>query len=128
MCDKILLQYDSVSMLCRLKIPADQKSQRITTLDCPVNNCHSYNLKKLSNHLIQVHRITNKAKRKKLLQKAKRVSTKGTINAVIFQKRRREQQNDQHLHCSISDVSKASFHSLSLHAVFIIGMPITTDE
>ena len=75
--DKSLLHHDSVSKLCTLKIPANQRSLKITTLDCPVNNCHSYNLKKLSNHLIQVHRITNKAKRKKLLQKAKRVSTKG---------------------------------------------------
>ena len=72
--DKILLEYNPVLMQCTLRVLANQRLPYPKRLDCPVTGCHSCNLKKLSNHLIQVHDITNKAKRKKLLQKAKRVS------------------------------------------------------
>lgn len=72
--DKILLEYNPVLMQCTLRVQANQRLPNTKRLDCPVTGCHSCNLKKLSNHLIQVHGITNKAKRKKLSQKAKRVS------------------------------------------------------
>lgn len=77
--DKMVLQYDPVLMKCMLKIPAMQRCRKIKTMNCPVKSCHSCNLKKLSNHLIQVHGITNKSKRRKLLHKAKKVSTKKVI-------------------------------------------------
>ena len=74
--EQIVLEFNPSLKQCTLKIQANQllPIHTLTTLDCPVKNCHSCNLKKLSNHLIQVHGITNKAKRTKLLQKAKRVS------------------------------------------------------
>jgi len=73
--DKILLEYNPILMDCTLKVhQAGHRPPATTRLDCPVKQCYTCNLKKLSNHLIQVHGISNKAKRKKLLQKAKRVS------------------------------------------------------
>ena len=70
--EQILLEFNPDLMQCTLKLQAKKKLP-LKTLNCPVKNCYSCNLKKLSNHLIQVHGITNKAKRYKLLQKAKRV-------------------------------------------------------
>ena len=74
--EQIVLEFNPSLKQCTLKIQANQllPIHTLKTLDWPVKNCHSYNLKKLSNHLIQVHGITNKAKRTKLLQKSKRVS------------------------------------------------------
>ena len=74
--DKIVLECNPVLMQCTMKLQANQRLSMVKTLDCPVKNCLSSNLKKLSNHLIQVHHIKSKAKRKKLQQKAKRVSSK----------------------------------------------------
>ena len=70
--DKIL---NPVLIECTLKVQANQRLPASTSLDCPVKDCYSIGLKKLSNHLIQVHGIKNKAKRRKLMHKAKRVST-----------------------------------------------------
>jgi len=70
--DKIFPQYNPVLMKCTLKVQSRLPAS--TRLDCSVKECYSCNLKKLSNQLIQVHAITNKAKRKKLLRKAKKVS------------------------------------------------------
>jgi len=73
--DKILLEFNPVLMECTLKVQVNQRLPASTSLDCPVKDCYSIGLKKLSNHLIQVHGIKNKAKRRKLMHKAKRVST-----------------------------------------------------
>ena len=50
---------------------------------CPVKGCYAPNLKKQSNHLIQVHGIRDAAKRRRLLQKAKRVR-KTTVQRYIY--------------------------------------------
>ena len=69
------------------------KSKRKTTFEryrkyyfCPIGGCKSGALKKLSNHLTDVHHVLNKSKRKELLAQAKEAGPvksgqrKGTIS------------------------------------------------
>ncbi len=72
--EKVFLEYNPVLMKCKLQEQITQKSHTARTQNCPIKGCYSCNLKKLSNHLIQVHAIDDAVKRKRLLQKAKRVS------------------------------------------------------
>ena len=64
--EQIVLEFNLSLRQYTLKIQANQLLPIHTLMPC------KNSFKKLSNHLIQVHGITNKAKRTKLLQKSKK--------------------------------------------------------
>jgi len=53
-------------------------------LSCPVKGCGAKNLLKLSQHLLQTHDITNRAKRIRILQKAHKVDIHVQIIPVLL--------------------------------------------
>ena len=53
--------------------PSKRRVFRRIKKDCPIPNCHSKQLERLSCHLKVTHRIKNEVQRKKWLQKAKEV-------------------------------------------------------
>ena len=55
---------------CSLAAHTSIKRKR---LSCPVKGCNAKNLLKLSQHLLQFHNITSKARRTRILQKARKV-------------------------------------------------------
>ena len=59
---------------CAGKVPKKKKPKR-NCRSCPIKGCTASNLVKLSQHLLQSHQITDKAKRIKILQKTCKVQT-----------------------------------------------------